>query len=330
MASFQNDYSDARLINRILTMYYVEGNNQSQVAKTLGLSPAKVNRLIKQAREQGLVEITIHTPFQHNFSLEERLRKTYNLPDPVVIPQPSEDQDAIMQALGRAAGDYLLQNLRDKDIICISGGKAIYQIVQALEPKRKYDVKVVPATGGVQGRHYTDVNYLAAQLADKLGGKAYQLHAPIFVDSPEERKALMSVRKIREILDLARQAQIALVGVGAVISETASYFDLTLLGEADQRKVIEDEKGQGELFAHIYNAQGRPCALEYNQRVFGLSIEDLKTFPLSIGVAATSEKILPIRGALKGEYLKTLITDEATALGVLELDPTEEENLSAK
>ncbi len=318
MPSFHNDYDNARLINRVLTMYYIEGKNQSQVAKALGLSTAKVNRLLKQAREQGLVEITIHAPFQHIFSLEDRLRKAYNIPDPVVIPQLSQEHDTIMQTIGRAAAEYLLQHLRDGDIICISGGKAIYQIVQALEPRRKYKVQVVPATGGVQGRHYTDVNYLAAQLADRLGGKAYQLHAPIFVDTPQERDALLSVRQISEVLELARQSQIALLGVGAIIPETASYFDLTLLDEEARHKIIAEEKGQGELFAHIYNAQGQPCALEYNQRLVGLSIDDLKTFPLSIGIAATSEKVLPIRGALQGQYLKTLITDEATALGVLD------------
>jgi DNA-binding transcriptional regulator LsrR (DeoR family) len=320
MIAYPGDYDTARLISQVLTMYYVEEKSQKEIAEALGLSVTKVNRLLKQAREQGWVEITIHTPFQSVFEIERRLQAAFGVPEAVVVPHLSEDPDAILQTVGRAAANYLLQHLRDGDSICISGGKALYAIVQGLEARRSYDVQVVPATGGVQGRHYTDVNYLAAELANRFGGKAYQLYAPIFVDTPEERDALLSLRQISEVLDVARESQIALVGVGSVVSEAPSYFDLTSLGAADRQKITEEECGVGEILACIYDAQGRPCAPQYNQRVVGLCLEELRNIPLSIGVAATEQKILPIYGALKGRYLKTIITDEATALGVLDLD----------
>jgi DNA-binding transcriptional regulator LsrR (DeoR family) len=53
--------------------------------------------------------------------------------------------------------------------------------------------------------------------------------------------------------------------------------------------------------------------------VVGLCLKDLRAIPLIIGVAATEQKILPILGALRGKYLKTIITDETAALGVLDL-----------
>ena len=87
----------------------------------------------------------------------------------------------------------MLQSLRDGDVICISGGKAVFEVVKATEPKAKYDVTVVPATGGVQGRDHTDVNFLASELAGRLGGRSYLLHAPIFVDSAEEK---LTVQKL--------------------------------------------------------------------------------------------------------------------------------------
>jgi DNA-binding transcriptional regulator LsrR (DeoR family) len=319
MIPYPNDYDSTRLISRMLTLYYIEGKNQSEVGEALGLSTAKVNRLLKQAREQGLVEITIRTPFQHLFDLEYRLQTVCGVPEAVVIPKLSDDPDAVLQTVGRAAAEHLLQRVRDGDTICISGGKAMYALVQALEPRRQYNVRVVPATGGVQGKHYTHVNYLAAELANRLGGRAYQLHAPVFVDTPQEREALLSLRQISEVLAMAREAQIALVGVGSVIPESSSYFELTSLGSAERMHIIEEEQGQGEIFALIYNAQGQPCALQYNRRVVGLSLEELRAIPLSIGIAATEQKILPIRGALQGKYLKTIITDEATGLGVLDL-----------
>jgi DNA-binding transcriptional regulator LsrR (DeoR family) len=163
------------------------------------------------------------------------------------------------------------------------------------------------------------VNYLAAQLADRLGGKAYQLHAPVLVDTLQERNTLLSMRQISEVLGLARQAQIALVGVGAIIPNSPSYFDLTSLNAGDRQRIVEEERGIGEILACIYDAQGHPCAAQYSQRVVGLTLDDLRAIPLSIGVAATEQKVPPICGALRGRYLKTIITNEATAHGVLDL-----------
>jgi DNA-binding transcriptional regulator LsrR (DeoR family) len=319
MTPYTDNYGDARLMSRVLTLYYAEEKNQKEVAEALGLSVTKVNRLLKQAREQGWVEITIRTPFQSVFELEHRLQMACGIPEAVVVPRLSEDPDATLQTVGQAAANYLLQRLRDGDTICISGGKALYAVIQAFEPRRRYDVHVVPATGGVQGRHHTDVNCLAAELANRLGGKAHQLHAPVFVDTPQERQTLLALRQVSEILDIARKAQIALVGIGSIIPGSPSYFELTSLNEEDRKRIVEDECGVGEVLAQIYDAQGQPCALAYNQRVIGLSLETLRTIPLSIGVAATEQKVLPICGALRGQYLKTIVTDEATATGVLDL-----------
>jgi len=187
------EWESVRLMARVLTLYYEEGRNQAQVAAELRLSAAKVNRLIKQAKEQGLVEIKIHTPFQSAFDLEDRLTSTFGIKDAVIVPQVSDNPESEMAAIGRAGSSRLLRSLRDGDVICISGGKAVYEVVNATEPKARYDVVVVPATGGVQGRYHTDVNFLASELAARLGGKAYQLHAPIFVDTPEEKRALLNV-----------------------------------------------------------------------------------------------------------------------------------------
>lgn len=316
------DYEYMRLISKVLALYYLEEQNQADIARTLGLSTAKVNRLLKQAREQGLVEITIRTPFQHLFEIEKQLQARCGIPEAVIIPQLAEEPDAVLQTVGRAAADYLLQRVRDGDTICISGGKTMNAIVHALEPRRKYDVRVVPATGARQGRHYTDVNYLAAQLAERLGGEAYKIHAPVFVDRVEERDLLLGMRHISEVLDIARHAQIALVGIGSVIPKSSSYFDLMssmAMSEAEWNRLIEQEDACGEIFAYLYNQQGQLCMPEFNERVVGLTLDDLQSIPLVIGVAATQEKVLPIYGGLQGGYLKTLITDEATAAGVLEL-----------
>jgi DNA-binding transcriptional regulator LsrR (DeoR family) len=322
VAFLENDSSNLRLISRILTMYYIEDKSQAEIGKLLNLSTAKVNRLLKHAREQGMVEINIRTPFNQLFEIERELHMAYSIPEAYIIPYLTDNPETALQTLGKAAAEYLLQRLRDGDTICVSGGKTVHAIVEAIEPRRSYQVKVVPATGARQGKLFTDVNYLAARLAEKLGGESYQLNAPIFVDTAEECETLLSMRHISEILNIARNAQIALVGIGSIIPGVSSYFDL--LGSLtvdieDWTKVITNTNGYGEILAYVIDRHGQLCLPNYNQRVIGLSLDELKSIPLTIGAATMPDKVKPIHSALKGKYLKTLITDEQTALAALKL-----------
>lgn len=307
------------LISRALNLYYVDELTQAEVGRRLGLSTAKVNRLLQQARQQGMVEITIRTPFQHLYELEYRLKAIFGISEAVVIPQVAEEVSAFVYTLGRAGASYLLGHLRDGDIIGIGGGAGVYSVVQALEPSRTFDVQVVPILGAVQGRVTTDVNYLASQLAERLGGKAYQLHAPAFVDTREQRDVLLSMGPIKEILDIVRRANIALLGVGTVEAERSRFVEFTALSAVEMRQIAESCGGVGEIGAYVYDIEGHPCAKAYTDRVVGLTLQELKQIPSIIGVAATASKALPVYGALRGGYLTTLITDEAAASGVLQL-----------
>ena len=252
MAFLENDSSNLLLISRILTMYYIEDRSQAEIGKLLDLSTAKVNRLLKQAREQGLVEVNIRTPFNHLFEIERELHMAYSIPEAYIIPYLTDNPETALQTLGKAAAEYLLQRLRDGDTICVSGGKTVHAIVEAIEPRRSYEVKVVPATGARQGKLFTDVNYLAARLAEKLGGESYQLNAPIFVDTAEECETLLSMRHISEILNIARNAQIALVGIGSIIPGVSSYFDLLGSLTVDIEALDEGHHRYGWL-------RGNPC-----------------------------------------------------------------------
>ena len=67
----------------------------------------------------------------------------------------------------------------------------------------------------------------------------------------------------------------------------------------------------------MIDPQGKICAPCYAGRVVGISLEDLRAIPLSIGIAALDNKAPAVAAALKGSYLKTIIMDEVTAKAVL-------------
>jgi len=310
-------YDTIRLINHILNLYYIEEMTQSDIAQRLGLSTAKVNRLLLRGREQGYVNITIRTPYQQLFDLEARLEAVFGIQDAIVIPSLPEGRSSPLNDIGPVAADYLLAHLRDGDILAITPGTTVHSVAQALEATRPYRVEVVPMLGSVQGPIESDMNFLATNMGEKLGGKSYQLHAPAFVETRENCELLSSMEPVKEILDIARRASVALLGVGTVDAEASRFVQYTALSAEDMNHIAEGCGGVGEIAAHIYNVDGQPCGKEYTDRVIGLTLAEIQNIPFRIGVAATAAKALPIYGALRGGYLHALITDEAAAVGIL-------------
>ncbi|WP_089139255.1 sugar-binding transcriptional regulator [Vibrio rumoiensis] len=308
----------SRLVSKVLFSHFKENRSQSDISKSLDLSPAKVNRIIRQAREEGLVEIILNIPHIGVMELEKELVTNTGLSKAVLCPSYSEPASSSVIQIASVAAEFLQDTLRKNDVICISGGKALASIVEVIKPSKGMNITVLPATGGVQGRHFTDVNYLASKLAEKLDGESMQIHAPLFADTQSERDLLINMRATKEVLDMARHADIALAGIGAVAKGDESYFDLRHWAK-NEKSLVAESQCRGEVFAHIFDQDGMGCIEALNNKLVGLTLEELSNIPVSIGVAAGADKVAPITGALRGGFLNTLITDELTAKHVLDM-----------
>jgi len=321
MAESKEDFEAIRQIYTVLMLHFVEGMTQAESATRMNLSPSKVNRLIAQGRKLGMVRISIESPFQTLVELERKLTTIGGLADAVVTPTVFGSQETTLQQVGRAAGNQLLELLRDGDVIAITGGRSVSALVENLQPERRFDVTVVPLTGGVQGKFYTDVNHLASRLADRLGGRAMLLHAPLFAESTAQRDLLKEMAPVREVFDLARRAAIALVGVGSILAAGSSYYDLQPLPDLDRDELVR--KGIcGEYLAHLVGADGSIADHPLNERLVALTPGEIAQCRRIIGIAAGPAKVMPIRAALRGRFLHSLVIDEETATSVLEaLEP---------
>lgn len=319
MNTGSTDYETMRLIARVLTLHFQEGQLQSQVANKLGLSTAKVNRLIKRGRELGMVQITINSPLQRLFDLECRFGERWDLKKCLIVPAVTGSAETTLNQVGRGAAQLLEETINEGDTIAISGGKTLSALVDNLEPKKNYGVTVVPMHGGVQGQHYHDVNHIATQLADKLSGTATLVHAPLHAESLEERDLVMSVKSVRGVMDVARQAAVALVGIGAVMGANSTFYETRNVSEAERQKLYEDGV-RGEVLGHLIERDGTLSGNDYNLRLVALPPGEVAKIPVTIGVASGPEKVSSIIAALNGGYVNSLVTDERTAESVLEME----------
>jgi DNA-binding transcriptional regulator LsrR (DeoR family) len=314
----RDDITIVRQMYQALVLHYMEGKTQAEIAKELGISHATVNRLIKRGHQLGLVEIKIKSPVEQLVDIEARLVAIGGIQRAVVVPSVSDNPQTALQRVGEAAARLVLETIKDGDTISITGGKGVSAVVAGLKPNRSYDVEVVPATGLVQGKHYTDVNHVASLMADKLGGRAYQIHAPLFADTPAQRNMLMGVRAVSDVFSKAREATLAVVGIGSILTDDSSYYDLHPSSSAD-RLAIERSGAAGELLAHLIDSNGKIADYSLNRSLVSLTLEEFATIPRSIGVASGASKVVPILSAMRGSHLDTIVTDETTGLKILEL-----------
>lgn len=314
----RDDITIVRQMYQALVLHYMEAKTQAEIAKELGISHATVNRLIKRGHQLGLVEIKIKSPVEQLVDIEARLVAIGGIQRAVVVPSVSDNPQTALQRVGEAAARLVLETIKDGDTISITGGKGVSAVVAGLKPNRSYDVEVVPATGLVQGKHYTDVNHVASLMADKLGGRAYQIHAPLFADTPAQRNMLMGVRAVSDVFNKAREATLAVVGIGSILTDDSSYYDLHPSSSAD-RLAIERSGAAGELLAHLIDCNGNVADYSLNRSLVSLTLEEFATIPRSIGVASGASKVVPILSAMRGSHLDTIVTDETTGLKILEL-----------
>jgi DNA-binding transcriptional regulator LsrR (DeoR family) len=67
------------MLARVASMYYLDDMTQDQIAKQLGLSRPKVWRLLRQAKETGVVEITVNLPASLAMPVETELTSRFSL-----------------------------------------------------------------------------------------------------------------------------------------------------------------------------------------------------------------------------------------------------------
>jgi DNA-binding transcriptional regulator LsrR (DeoR family) len=311
---------EVRLIARVARLYYENGVKQPEIAKRLNLSQPKVSRLLKQAIDRDIVRITVRVPVGVHAELEEALESKYGLLEAVVVDTSAIDEAQLMRDLGHAAAFHLETTIRSGEVIGISSWSAtLLAMVNAMRPVTgSDDIRVVQVLGGV-GDPAAEVHatQLTQRLADVLSGEPILLPVPGVVGSSGAREVLEQDEHVQRVLTLFPHITVALVGIGTVqpsplLARSGNVFT------DDELDLVTRAGGVGDICLRFFDENGRPVQSTLDNRVIGLTLDQLRRVPRSIAVAGGERKVTAIRGALAGRLVSQLVTDRATALRLLD------------
>ena len=308
---------DPRLIAKICEMYYNQDMNQTIIAKELSLSRPTVSRLIQSGREQGIVKIIIENVAGIDFvPLEYELEQKFGLKE-VIIAKNGKDDGSNETFVGRVAGEYLKNIINDGNTIGISMGSTLREMVKESEGNGRKNLKFFPLIGGMgQLRTELHSNSLAENLAKRYDGIYIPMHAPARVSTMYIRDKLMKEASISNVVDQCENLDIAVVGIGYP-DESSAIMATGYYSKEDMLKMA-DRQVAGDICMQFYDANGKTAPFKKENMVVGLNIKKLKEIPQVIGVAYGIKKISGIKGAIKGKYINTLITDEKTAKALIQ------------
>lgn len=300
----------------IAKLYYESDMSQQKIAETLQLSRPTVSRLLHYAKEQGYVEIRIIDPAESMTTLEARLREKYGLDYVKIAAAPMETEIEQKKAIGAVAAEYLSDIIKDDDIVGVGWGEVLYEMAKRLPVKSLPHAKIVELKGGISlNNNRTYAQEILDLFTQAYSAQGYYLPLPVMFDTVEVKNIVSQDKFIRNILQLGKDANIAVFTVGSA-SKESTIFHLGYYINAEECKFIQ-QNAVGDVCSRFYNDRGEICAPHVDERTVGIALDDLKAKPQRIMLAGGKHRLPAIRAALRGGFATAFITDQYTAKKLL-------------
>ncbi|QEN88623.1 winged helix-turn-helix transcriptional regulator [Labrys sp. KNU-23] len=293
----------------VARLHYESDLSQVEIARRLGLSTATISRLLRRARDEGIVRIEIRD-FTAPEDLTRELVKALGLRKAALV---ETSEVGLLASLAQPVGTLLKEaGLKDGSVLAIGWGRAIREVIRAGLPSMP-GVITVPATGGMQqpAPHF-QISEFVRLAAEQLGGTPQFIHAP-YLPSQEYRDAFINDPTIRDQIALWDRIDAALVGVGLPHGVDPVHAGAATSSE---RALVQ---AAGDVIRHYFDEAGNLVPWEGDERLIAISPEQLRAIPLVIGVAVSPAKAKSIIGAVRARLINAVVTDTATAEAMLAL-----------
>jgi DNA-binding transcriptional regulator LsrR (DeoR family) len=314
------DLSERELMTRAAWFYYVGGLNQEATSARLGLTRARVNRLLAQAREAGLVTISINDRDLGLLPVEETLKRAFGLELCVATPalglEAGPEMEAFpLRAVGMAAAQVLRQELGQRpDLVVGTGwGRTLAQMARQVSGVTAPEARFVSLMGSLTANAAVNPFEVVQSLAQATGAEGYFLPVPFIADSAPDRAVLTAQRPVARSLDLARNVDLALISVGELTD--GSLLRQQGMISAEELAELRAAGAVGDTNGLFFDAAGGLLEHPLADRTIAVGFDDLaraRTIVLAAGVA----KVPATMALLRSGIAKGLVIDGDAALEI--------------
>ncbi|RAK27359.1 dihydroxyacetone kinase-like protein [Falsochrobactrum ovis] len=298
-------------------LYYEDGLTQSEIADAMGISRATVNSYLAEAREKGIVKISLEPGLLESLTVAQLLKRHFGLTDCVIIPH-DDNVRPLIDRLGVAGAHALNKILKSGDTIAVSWGRTVLSVAEHTSISFLQDMTVVQATGGTTASIPYTPERCAAVLAEALSARCVNIVAPAMVRSKEVRDMMREEPLLQEQFAILERANRILFGISSLrpnsTIHTSGFFESVSLQQYLAAGAV------GVVAGRFIDERGNAVSGPLDERTIGLPLDILRKIHTRIGVAGGFDKVPALLAALRGGFINVLVTDAATGLGILRAD----------
>lgn len=310
-ATSSDDRMDPELAARICWYYFKEAQTQEEIAQRLGITRKRVNQLLGEARQAGLVQISIIGGRGACYELEAALVAQFDLRQAIVVPSPMPGTD-VRPFVGAAAGQYISSQLPHGAALGISWGGTINAAAQNLIPRSGMQNRVVMLSGGLAESTLINPYDNAAMMARALDATCSYLTAPMYAETVELRDALINSEPIGSVIAMVPKLDMALLSA-IDLSEQSKSLEYGVISPKIWAS-LREAGAVGDICGHYLDEQGRPVDHPIASLVINPALRELQRISTLVLAAGGLQKLKIIEAAIKARLCHVLITDERTAI----------------
>ena len=297
------------------SMYYHQNMKMDAIGRRLHMSRSTVSRMLKQAREQGLVEIALRPSPTRSSSLSQEVGDEYGVETYVVpvsgLATEAERLEQVAVFTARLATQWM-----DSDMIMgVAWGTTIAAVAGHLGKKSTLGSTIVQLNGAANTRSSGALyaESLLSQFGISFDAEIQLFPVPAFFDFAGTREAMWRERSIKRVLELQRRADIALFSVGALSGEVPSHVYSAGYLDQEDFALLRREGVVGDVCTVFLREGGTYLDLVLNERATGPTPAELQVIPRRLCAVAGDSKAKAIRAALQAGVATHLVIDERTA-----------------
>lgn len=298
--------------------FYLEGHSKVQIADELGLSRFKVARILDDARDLGLVEVTVRLPAHIDSELSTAVRERFGLRRAIVVDRAA-DGGSVREDLGRVAADLLTELVTPDDVLGLTCSRSVTATTRALHSLAA--CRVVQLSGTLAGPDMDAGSVESVRrAADVGGGKAFPIYAPMVLPDAATASSLSRQSSIVQAVQQFDRVTIAMVAIGAWEADLSTVWGTV---EPAERAAVSRAGGVGEIGARVFDADGAPVHTTLDDRVLGIDLGQLRAVDEVVGLAYGARRAAAVRAPLVRGVVNSLVCDADLGRALLAAPPDE-------
>ncbi|PTV96467.1 DNA-binding transcriptional regulator LsrR (DeoR family) [Rhodobacter aestuarii] len=306
--------------SRARWLHEVGGLTVEEIGWRLGLPAEKVKYLLEKGESEAVLIPGGMAGARLLRHLSRRLRTVYGLSGVHLAPFAPGETDPI-PAIASVAARWLTRLVKSSDapkVVGLSHGRSLAAMVRELPEMRAPELRFVSLLGELTLSHTAYPHVVMNYLAQRFGAQAFPYPATLYVTTPEERAELMRMPVVAKVTDMARMAEVWIVGIGRP-SDANQLLGTGMILPGCLHE-IDQQGAECEILGRFFDGQGQELTTSLAHRTLSPLPQDFAGRRI-VGLAGGPEKVAPIRAALRGGLVQELVTDTRTAVALL--DPTE-------